>query len=381
MTLGRLNRRGFVSITTLALLAGCNIIPKAPVEPAPPPPPTSHFPGDKNRHHVALLVPLSGPNGALGQSLANATQMALLDTNARDLRITTYDTSRGPAAAATKAVAEGNQLILGPISSEAIAAVATVARASRVPLITYSSDPTAAARDVFIMGTTEGQSIARTVNFAAAHGMKRFGLLAPEGSYGDRAGVAFAQAVRAAGGTLVGSEGYARSNTSIVSAARRLRARGPLDAVMVADIPRYAVLAAPQLSANGKAPRLLGTELWAGESVVSTVSSLRGSLYSAVSDGRFGRFADSYKARFGAAPYRAATMGYDSVLLTIRIAHEWKPGTPFPTGRMLDTGGFLGLDGPFRFGGDGVIDRALEVREARSGGVTVVSPAPARFAD
>jgi hypothetical protein len=48
---------------------------------------------------------------------------------------------------------------------------------------------------------------------------------------------------------------------------------------------------------------------------------------------------------------------------------------------MLDRGGFLGLDGAFRFGANGVIDRALEVREVRASGVTVVSAAPARFAD
>lgn len=382
MTLGSLNRRGFVSLAALALVAGCKVIPGAPVETGPAPKPGTGFPGDHNRHRVALLVPLSGDNAGLGQSLINSTQMALLDTNAQSLRITTYDTSAGPAAAARKAIAEGNRLILGPISPEAIPAVAAIARSAHVPMITYAPDPAAAARDVFIMGTTAGESIARTINFAAKHGMHRFGILAPDGDYGDRASLAFTQAVRAAGATLVGSETYSRSNTSVVSAARRLRARGALDAVLVADVPRYAILAAPQLrDAKGKGPRLLGTDLWAGENVVVTAPSLRGALYSAVSDGRFGRFSESYKTRFGAAPYRAATMGYDSVLLTIRIAREWQVGSPFPLGKMADTGGFLGLDGPFRFGPDGTIERALEVREVRQGGITVVSPAPARFTD
>jgi hypothetical protein len=48
---------------------------------------------------------------------------------------------------------------------------------------------------------------------------------------------------------------------------------------------------------------------------------------------------------------------------------------------MLDSGGFLGLDGPFRFGKDGVIERSLEVREIRAGTIAVVSPAPATFKD
>jgi branched-chain amino acid transport system substrate-binding protein len=57
-----------------------------------------------------------------------------------------------------------------------------------------------------------------------------------------------------------------------------------------------------------------------------------------------------------------------------------RPGTTFPTSRLSDRGGFLGLDGPFRFN-NGVIERAFEVREVRAGGVTVVSPAPEKFDD
>ena len=48
---------------------------------------------------------------------------------------------------------------------------------------------------------------------------------------------------------------------------------------------------------------------------------------------------------------------------------------------MYDRGGFLGLDGAFRFGANGAIERALEVRQVRAGGVDVVSAAPAKFED
>ena len=37
--------------------------------------------------------------------------------------------------------------------------------------------------------------------------------------------------------------------------------------------------------------------------------------------------------------------------------------------RLLDEGGFLGLDGAFRFIPDGTSERTLEVREARAGAV------------
>jgi ABC-type branched-subunit amino acid transport system substrate-binding protein len=378
---GRIDRRRIIALTAALLVAGCKVIPTGPKEP-PAPPPGGTLPADQQRHRIALLVPLSGPNAAVGQSIANATTMALLDTNAKSIRITTYDTAGGPAAAATRAVSDGNRLILGPLQADEVAPIATVARAAKIPLIAYSSDAGVAARDVFLMGTSPDNSIERTVAFARSRGAVRFGILAPNGDYGTRASTAFAAAVKAIGGSVVASSTYDRSNTSILSAAQRLRGRGTFDAILIADGARFAVMAAPRLKSVGAAsPRLLGTELWSGEGVLAKTPALRGAWFAAVSDTRFRQFSESYKARFGTAPYRLATLGYDSVLLTVRIGRDWKPGTPFPVTRLTDRDGFLGLDGPFRFGVDGQIERALEVREARAGGISVVSPAPDKFAD
>lgn len=378
---GRITRRHLVVATTALLLAGCKVIPTGP-KTQPPPPPSDSLPTDQQRHRIALLVPLTGPNAALGKSIANATTMALLDTNAKTIRITSYDTAPGPAAAARKAVAEGARLILGPVQADEVSAIAAVARGAHVPLITYSSDEAVAKSDVFQMGTTPLNSINRTVRFARGRGALRFGLLAPNGDYGSRAAAAFGSAVKGSGGTVVASSTYDRANTSVVSAAQRLRGRGTFDAILIADGTRFAALAAPNLKTSAAAsPRLLGTELWSGEGAIAKTPSLRGAWFAAVPDTRFRQFAESYKSRFGSAPYRAATLGYDSVLLAVRIARDWKVGTPFPAARLTDRDGFLGLDGPFRFGANGTIERALEVREVRTGSVAVVNAAPDRFAD
>ena len=375
-----LNRRKLLMLAAVTVLAGCKVIPKGPgTTPPPVPGPSDALPSDKQRQRIALLVPLTGPQAAWGQSIANATTMALLDTNAKTIRITTYDTAEGPAAAATRAMKEGNRLILGPLSGDDIPAVAAIARAAKVPLITYSSEADMASRDVFMLGTSSSNAIERVVDYAHSRGINRFALLAPKGSYGTRASAAYAAAVKAAGGTLVSTQTYDRSNSSIISAATRLRTRGGYDAVLIADSGKYAAMAAPQLKTAGT--RILGTELWSGELVVSKTPALRGAWFAAISDARFGRFAESYKVRFGTAPYRLATFGYDSVLLTVRIARDWRYGAPFPTARMTDRDGFLGLDGPFRFAPGGIGERALEVREARAGGITIVSAAPEKFTD
>ena len=365
-------------------LAACQVVPKGqgPIV-GPPPPverPPSALPQDQGRHRVALLVPLSGANGAVGQSIANATTMALLDTNASNLRITTYDTATGADSAAARAIGDGNKLILGPLLGDDVKVVAAKARPAHVPLIAFSNDRSVAARDVFVMGVLPEQSIARTVAYASAHGAKRFAAIVPTGDYGRHAQAALADRVKAVGGTLVATETYDRGNTSIISAAERLRAKDGFDAVLIADGARLSAIAAGALKKAGTAsPRLLGTELWSGEDDLTKATALRGAWFSAVSDQRWGRYASSYKTRFGRQPYRVSALGYDAVLLTLRIARDWTPGRDFPTSHMFDNGGFLGIDGAFRFRPDGIAERAMEVRQVGAGTVTVVSPAPTQF--
>lgn len=382
------NRRTLSVAGGAALLAGCAVVPKTetvstgPIATPTPGPTATALPEDETRHRIALLVPLSGSAAEVGQSLANATTMALLDTGAENLRITTYDTSAGAREAAREAIADGNKLILGPLLASNVPAVQAAARPARVPSIAFSNDATVASADVFVMGHIPEQSIRRSIRYARENGSNSFSALLPEGAYGDRSRSALDNALRDFGGTLVSTETYARGNTSIVSAAQRLRANGGYDTVLVADSPRLAALASREIRRDGaEGTRILGTELWSGEPALARAGSIDGAIFSAVSDGRFVRFSESYETRFGTKPYRIGTLGYDAVLLTLRIARDWDVGDDFPVRALYDRGGFLGVDGPFRFARDGVAERALEVRQLRGGQVVAVDPAPSNFGD
>lgn len=384
MFYNRLNRRNLLAAAAMAALAGCAVVPKAPA-PTPAPAPTQpegDIPTDTERHRVALLVPTTGPNAGVGQSLANAANMALLDTGAKNLRITTYDTGTNPGEAARRAIADGNKLILGPLLSDDIASVAAVAKPAHVPLISFSNDEKAAGKDVFIIGNLPGQSIARTVSYARGKGVSTFAALVPKGDYGERVSSSLLASVRSGGGSVVAMETYDRSAASISAAASRIKAKSGYGALLIADSGSLSAKAAVSYRAagGGAGVRLLGTELWGGERELATSPALNGAWFSTVSDIRFAQFAKSYRSRFGAAPFRIATLGYDSVLLTLRVARNWVPGKAFPATEMLDPGGFLGVDGPFRFGRNGLIERALEVRAVEGGAVKVVSAAPSGFA-
>ena len=385
-------RRTFLGLAACGLaiaLAGCQIVPKSRPEQrpeAPPPPqrpepePESSLPSDANRNRVAVLVPLTGANAGVGQSIANAANLALLDTGGSRIRMTVYDTGKGVQAAANQALADGNRLFLGPLLAEDVRALAPIARRAGVPVVAFSNDTDVAGDGVYLLGFTPSQSVRRVVGYARTRGLQRFAALTPEGVYGRRAGQAMIGAVGREGGRLIGMQSYDRSAASLRGAVTRLGGQGDYDAVLIADSGRMAATGAPIIRAGGGASaRLLGTELWSTEGDLGRTAALRGAWYAGPSDVMFNQLRTRYRARYGVNPYRLASLGYDAVLLAVRIAKDWRVGRPFPQQALRDPGGFSGVDGAFRFGSDGIAEHSLEVREVTATGSTIVSPAPRSF--
>ena len=387
-------RRSFLAFAAggaLSLaLAGCAIVPGGGGrgEPAPQPqtapeeagPVNPNLPQGETRNRVAVLVPLTGPNAGVGTSISNAANLALGDSQSQRIRLTVYDTGPGAAAAAQRAIAEGNALILGPLLSEEAQAIAPITRRAGVPVISFSNDVSVAGNGVYIMGFNPEQSIDRVVRYARSEGVTRFSALIPEGVYGRRSADALTSVVNRSGGRLVAREIYGRTPTSLRSAAVRLNAAGPYDAVLIADNGRIAISAAATIrSGPSNQAHILGTELWRSETALTASARMRGAWFAAPPENMFEQLKTRYRARYGRTPYRLASLGYDAVLLAVRIGNQWRIGRRFPEGELWNPEGFTGVDGAFRFGRDGVADRQLEVLQVNAGDFSTVSPAPRTF--
>lgn len=383
-------RRSFLGLAAavgLSLaLAGCQVVPKGKPAPAPTPEaaptpvPGTGLPTDTNRNRVAVLVPLTGPNAGVGKSISNAANLALLDTGGEAIRISVYDTGAGAAAAAQRAISDGNRLFLGPLLAEDVRAIAPIAKRAGIPVISFSNDVGVAGDGVYVMGFTPGQSISRVVGYARSQGLQRFAGLIPDGVYGRRASQELIDAVEKAGGRMVAMQTYDRSPQSLRAAVTRLNGQSSYDAILIADSGRIAISAAPMIrAADSKDARILGTELWKTENSLTTAPAIRGAWFASVPDAMFNQLRTRYRARYGVTPYRLGSLGYDAVLLTVRIAKDWKVGRPFPESELRSSDGFAGVDGAFRFGSDGVADRSLEVLQVGTNGFTTVSPAPRGF--
>jgi branched-chain amino acid transport system substrate-binding protein len=383
-------RRSFLGLAALAglslFMAGCQMVPRPrpappePVQPAPEPEPTPGLPTDTDRNRVAVLVPLSGENAGVGQSIANAANLALLDTGGQNIRITVYDTARGAQAAANEALADGNRLFLGPLLAKNVRDVAPIAARADVPVIAFSNDVSVAGDGVYVMGFDPAQSVERVVEYARSRGLERFAGLIPNGDYGRRASQALIGSVEEAGGRMVAMQTYDRSAQSLRSAVTRLNAQSGYDAVLIADNGRIAIGAAPMLQEGPSADaQILGTELWKAEEGLKGAPALHGAWFASVPDNMFNQFRTRYRSRYGSNPYRLASFGYDAVLLAVRIGQDWRVGSPFPEDELRNQEGFMGVDGAFRFSPNGVAQRMFEVLQVTPGGFNTVSPAPQSF--
>lgn len=333
---------------------------------------------------VALILPLTQNGGAsnLGRSLRNAAELAYAEAGTNDLQIIVKDdrsTPDGARDAAQAAVAEGAELILGPVTAVDLREAAKVAKAADRPIIGFSTDSASASRGVYLLSFLIEGYVDREVEYAASHGKHSFGALVPDNDYGN---VALAEIQSAAARLGVRVEAIERYKPAApAEAVARMAAALPrIDALIIPDAPDDMPAVAAALTANaidGAKVQILGSNLW-GDPAVLKLPALQGAWFAATETAGFTGFAQRYRAKFGADPARVATLSYDAVSVAAALAHA--AATPhYSQDALTNTSGFNGADGLFRFRPDGPSERGLAVFQVAGGSATVIGAAPRSF--
>jgi ABC-type branched-subunit amino acid transport system substrate-binding protein len=285
---------------------------------------------------------------------------------------------QGAQQAAQQALGEGAEIILGPLFAASVPAVAQVARARNISVIAFSTDSSVASRGVYLLSFLPESDVNRIVDYAADIGKRSFAALLPENAYGNVVEAAFKQAVPRRGGRVVAFEKYgADRNTAVRNVASAL---GSVDSLLLADDGDAVVATADALSAAGanlKNVQLLGTGLWDNPRVFGS-ASLQGGLFAAPDPAGFRGFSNRYRSKYGSEPVRTATLAYDAVALTAALSRT-QGGQRFTSEVLLNSSGFAGIDGLFRFRPDGTNERGLAVMRVGSGGSTPVAGSPKSF--
>ncbi len=380
------------------------------------------FPSSGKEIRVALLLPMSGSHAALGLSMLRAAQMAVFDLADTRLTLLLYDTAGQSAKArqaAQEALADGVQLILGPVFSASVRAVGEEVAGSQVNVLAFSTDHVVGGDGVYLLGFVPHNEVNRVVSYAVSQNYQRIAALVPDSPYGLRVAGALQVLVPKLGGTVTRIMRYDPVSDDYASLVRRFadydRRRAALqehkdalqarlsveddDEIRTAlqdletletfgELPFDAVLLpeggvrlrelAPLLAfydVDPKVVRFLGTAQWDDASLGSE-PALVGGWYAAAPIEKRADFSKRFDALFGQMPPHLSNIAYDSVALAAVLARR---KGDYSTDSLTAPRGFAGVDGIFRLREDGLIQRGLAVLEVRRERPKVKSPAPLSF--
>jgi ABC-type branched-subunit amino acid transport system substrate-binding protein len=329
-----------------------------------------------------LLVPLSGPQAELGQSLLEASQMALYDLGTNDLALIPQNTGGTPtraAEAARAAIDDGARLLIGPVFGAELEAVRPVAAARHVPVLSLSNNSRLADGNNFILGFTPGEQVARVLGFAKGRGAQRVAALIPSSPYGEAVMDSLAQTTVHLGLDLVRVDRYAPEADAGATAQAflaELAAAGGADAVLLPDGGAKLKALAEALVATGldvQSTKLLGTALWEGAG-----PALAGGWYAGYDQTQRRAFNARFARSYGHPPAPIASLAYDATALAAVLAKNG--GGDYPVARLADAKGFAGVDGVFRLRPTGQVERGLAVFSVTAAGTgELLDPAPRSF--
>lgn len=327
---------------------------------------------------VAILVPLTGADAAVGQQLLNAAQMAAVERGGQNFVLLAKDTQGSPAgaaAAAQQAIAERADIIIGPLRSQEVAAVGPIAAQAGIAVVGFTSDASVATPGVFVMGQTPEDEVDRIMAYAARQGASVVAALVPQTAYGTVAVNALQRAAPRYGLAVGAIQSYNPTDPDHSPAVEPLQAGG-FDTLFVPDggasLTRIMPFVAYFNAARGR--QVLGMAQWDDARTLSEPAT-HGGLFANVDPRMRDAFVAKYQGAYGSAPSQVAGLAYNAAAMAAELGRQ----NNFAPAAIANPNGFSGVYGAYRFGPDSVADHALAVMQVQPTGFAVVDPAPTSF--
>lgn len=379
-------------------------------------------PGVKRKVRIGLLLPLSGPEAALGRSMLDAAQLAVFDVAEPDFVLLPRDTGGTPAgarAAVIAALEDGAKLLLGPMFASSVAEIAPLARAAHINIVAFSNDRTVASPETFLIGLLPRAQIDRVVSYAGTRGIRRYAALVPDTPFGRRVTDDLRVAAARYGGVLTQVEVYGPGQNDASRAVRRLasyearrnalvRQRQVLagavdevsrralrrieglqtlgtvgfDAVLLPESGAPLKAIAPLLpfyDIDTKKIRLLGMADW-HEERLGREPALTGAWFAGPPPDAGLEFRIRYRQMYNEAPHKLAVLAYDATALAAVLAAA-EGGPDFSARALTAPNGFAGMAGIFRLLPNGLVQRGLAVLQVEANNLSVINPPPQSFDD
>ena len=174
---------------------------------------------------VALVLPLSGRLGGAGSAVRDGFLAAYLESSSESGRpaIRIYDTAdEGPVPAYERAVLEGADIVVGPLTKDELSAIAT-ADVTRITTLALNrlDDQQLAPPGFYQLSISPEDEAEEAARRTLAEGHLVGIVLRPDTAWGRRVGQSFTQAFEAGGGRVAATGVFDSSGQDYSSAIRR----------------------------------------------------------------------------------------------------------------------------------------------------------------
>jgi branched-chain amino acid transport system substrate-binding protein len=284
---------------------------------------------------IGLLLPLSGDYKLFGDEVNDGIKIAFEEHNAAsktNIELSTADTKGDPITAlieAKKMIRDSNiWAFIGPVLSMPTIAVAGVADANKIPLISpTATEPRISeiGKYVFQLNPRKGELTYKLAAYSVKElGLKTFAIFYPRDEIGLDKLREFSRGVIDNGGEIIAVEAYERDSTDHQEALERIAVLEPQpQAIYIPGKPKEIVQIAPQVRfVDLVETQIIGDEDWHDEFVIrmgeSHVENAIFCDYIRSQSQLEEDFANNFERKYNRAPEHMAFLGY----LSFKIISE-----------------------------------------------------------
>ena len=354
---------------------------------------------------VGIMLPLTGKHYQIGNSLLNASQLALNKTQNKDIKFFVRDT--GNKDDITKnfysLLNEDVDIILGPIFSQNILKIQPLAKDENIQIITFSNNTQVTQNNLYIFGLTLEDEVQSILEFSIKSKNKKLAAILPDNDYGKRIQNEIKKFHNNNQSQLVKMIMYnpndpdfyqiskniseyeqrkinlglkikelealnTESSKKEIRSLKNLDTYGdlPFDSLFIGveSFKQLSMISSilPYYDVDPKKIQYLGNSIWNKDSIIKE-PGLNNSLFTTLDRESTASFQEEYLEVFNQKPHSIASLAYDAVGMVISLNENKKP---IDVSSLTSNQGFIGINGTFKFHLNGNIERQPSIYRVKN---------------
>jgi len=345
---------------------------------------------------VGIMLPLTGKNYQIGNSLLNASLMALNKTRNKNVKFFVRDTGNEDNITNNfySLLNENVDVILGPIFSKSILIIQPLAKDEGVQIITFSNNSQVVQKNLYIFGLTLEDEVRSILEYSKKIKNKKLAVILPENEYGQRIKNEIIKFHSDNSSQLIKTIMYKPSDPDFYeisknisdyekrkinlglkikelesinteSSKKELKLLKSLDTygdlpfdslfIGVENFKQLSMISSilPYYDVDPKKIQYLGNSVWNKDSIIKE-PGLNNSLFTSLNRESTAKFKLEYLELFNQKPHSIASLAYDAVGLVISLNENKKP---INASSLTSKQGFVGINGTFKLYMNGNIER------------------------